>query len=64
MLSKKFTQFMYRIENQIKFSCAILLANIEHKLHNKLFYCTPINTPLKQQWILMESVEYHNIAFQ
>ena len=29
---------MYRIENQIMFSCAVLLANMEHKLHNKLFY--------------------------
>ena len=46
---KIFTQFMYRIENQIMFSCAILLANMEHKLHNKLFYRTSINTPLKQQ---------------
>ena len=46
---KSFTQFMYRIENQIMLSCAVLLANMEHKLHNKLFYRTPINTPLKQQ---------------
>ena len=26
------------------------------------FYCKPINTPLKQQWILMVSIEYHNIS--
>ena len=55
---------MYRIENQIMFPCAVLLANMVHKLHNKLFHCTPINTPLKQQWILMVYVEYHNMAFQ
>ena len=46
-----FTQFMYRIENQIMFSCAILSAHMVHKLHNKLFHFTPINTPLKQQRI-------------
>ena len=56
---KIFTQF---IESQIMLSCAVLLANMEHKLHNKLFYRTHINTPLKQQWILMVSIEYHNIS--
>ena len=28
------------------------------------FNCRPINTPLKQQWILIVCVEYHNMAFQ
>ena len=49
---------MYRIENQIMFSCAVLLANMEHKLHNKLFYRTSINTHIL---MVLSTV---NIAFQ